>query len=170
MGIVLAGSGAGGLVLSPIFNIILTRLGVRWALRILGIWNFLLGVPVAMIVTRKHAAAAAATGQSRISMAVAKRGAFVLQVRCRGSSLLEHCGGRLTSAPASVHRCILTSRGVYDPRILSHDVLGFDTLVWHRDEQCLTRHVQWGEQPLESRYGDLCGPRRTPKYNGLERE
>ncbi|KAI0713111.1 monocarboxylate transporter [Cerioporus squamosus] len=56
MGIVLAGSGVGGLVLSPVFHILLTRLGIRWALE-----------------------SAGATGRTRVSMALVKRGTFILQ-------------------------------------------------------------------------------------------
>ncbi|KAI8990640.1 MFS general substrate transporter [Trametes punicea] len=65
MGIVLAGSGVGGLVLSPVFHILLTRVGIRWALRILGIWNFALGIPISSVVTKKHGVAATAAGGTR---------------------------------------------------------------------------------------------------------
>lgn len=81
MGIVLAGSGIGGLVLSPVFHILLTRLGIRWALRILGMWNFVLGIPISSVLTKKHGAAANAAGRTRVSMAMIKRGTFILQVR-----------------------------------------------------------------------------------------
>ncbi|TFK90066.1 monocarboxylate transporter [Polyporus arcularius HHB13444] len=79
MGIVLAGSGVGGLVLSPVFHILLTRLGIRWALRVLGIWNFVLGIPISSVLTKKHGVAAGATGRTRVSMALVKRGTFILQ-------------------------------------------------------------------------------------------
>ncbi|KAH9897700.1 MFS general substrate transporter [Cubamyces lactineus] len=79
MGIVLAGSGVGGLVLSPVFHALLTRLGIHWALRILGIWNFLLGIPISSVLTKKHGAAASAAGSTRVSMAMIKRGTFILQ-------------------------------------------------------------------------------------------
>ncbi|EIW64477.1 MFS general substrate transporter [Trametes versicolor FP-101664 SS1] len=65
MGIVLAGSGIGGLVLSPVFHTLLTRLGIRWALRILGMWNFVLGIPISSVLTKKHGAAANAAGRTR---------------------------------------------------------------------------------------------------------
>ncbi|KAI9066472.1 MFS general substrate transporter [Trametes sanguinea] len=79
MGIVLAGSGVGGLVLSPVFHVLLTRIGIRWALRILGIWNFALGIPISSVLTKKHGAAANAAGSTRVSMALIKRGTFILQ-------------------------------------------------------------------------------------------
>ena len=81
MGIVLAGSGVGGLVLSPVFHALLTRLGIRWALRVLGIWNFVLSIPISSVLTKRHGAAAGAAGRGRISMALVKRGTFILQVR-----------------------------------------------------------------------------------------
>ncbi|KAI0640143.1 MFS general substrate transporter [Trametes polyzona] len=79
MGIVLAGSGVGGLVLSPVFHTLLTRLGIRWALRILGIWNFVLGIPISSVLTKKHGAAASVAGRTRVSMAMIKRGTFIYQ-------------------------------------------------------------------------------------------
>ncbi|KAH9935983.1 MFS general substrate transporter [Epithele typhae] len=80
MGIVLAGSGVGGLVLSPVFHTLLTTVGIRWALRILGIWNLMLSIPICSVLTKKHRSAAGATGRSRVSMALLRRGTFVLQV------------------------------------------------------------------------------------------
>ncbi|KAH9854291.1 MFS general substrate transporter [Lenzites betulinus] len=79
MGIVLAGSGVGGLVLSPVFHVLLTRLGIRWALRILGVWNFVLGIPISSVLTKKHGMAANVAGRTRVSMAMIKRGTFILQ-------------------------------------------------------------------------------------------
>ncbi|OBZ78981.1 Monocarboxylate transporter 12 [Grifola frondosa] len=77
MGIVLAGSGVGGLVLAPVFHLLLDRFGVRWALRILGLWNFVLGIPVASVLTKRHGSAS--QGRTRVSMALVKRGTFLLQ-------------------------------------------------------------------------------------------
>ncbi|KAI0800538.1 MFS general substrate transporter [Fomes fomentarius] len=65
MGIVLAGSGVGGLVLSPVFHTLLSRLGIRWAMRILGIWNLVMGIPISSVLTKRHGAAAGATGHTR---------------------------------------------------------------------------------------------------------
>ncbi|KAM5539964.1 hypothetical protein V8D89_006467 [Ganoderma adspersum] len=77
MGIVVSGAGLGGLVLSPLFHVLLTRLGIRWSLRILGLWNFAVSIPIASVL-KKHGATGAA-GRSRVSMAIVKRGTFVLQ-------------------------------------------------------------------------------------------
>ncbi|RPD82855.1 MFS general substrate transporter [Lentinus tigrinus ALCF2SS1-7] len=65
MGIVLAGAGVGGLVLSPVFHALLARLGIRWALRVLGLWNLVLSIPISSVLTKKHGAAAGATGRTR---------------------------------------------------------------------------------------------------------
>lgn len=80
MGIVLAGAGIGGLVLSPVIHTLLDKVGIRWTLRILGIWNFLVGIPVASVMKVKHPAARGQR-QTRMSMALMKRGTFILQVR-----------------------------------------------------------------------------------------
>ncbi len=90
MGIVVSGAGVGGLVLSPVFHVLLTRVGIRWSLRVLGLWNFALSIPIVSVL-KKHGAAGA-TGQTRVSMAIVKRGTFVLQachlllcLFCRGA-------------------------------------------------------------------------------------
>ncbi|PIL31292.1 MFS general substrate transporter [Ganoderma sinense ZZ0214-1] len=77
MGIVVSGAGVGGLILSPVFHALLTRLGIRWSLRVLGLWNFAVSIPIASVL-KKHGATGA-TGQSRVSMPIVKRGTFVLQ-------------------------------------------------------------------------------------------
>ncbi len=93
MGIVLAGSGVGGLVLSPVFHTLLSRLGIRWAMRILGIWNLVMGIPISSVLTKRHGAAAGATGHTRVSMALVKRGTFILQV-CALTMILPVAAGR----------------------------------------------------------------------------
>ncbi|THU82127.1 MFS general substrate transporter [Dendrothele bispora CBS 962.96] len=50
MGLILAGSGVGGLVMALVLQNLLDRYGIGWALRILGVWNFVVGVGVAMVV------------------------------------------------------------------------------------------------------------------------
>ena len=85
MGIVLAGAGLGGLVLSPVTQTLLDRIGIRWTLRVLGTWNFLVGLPVASVLRAKHAAARG-RGQTRMNFAMMRRGTFILQV---SKSLLE---------------------------------------------------------------------------------
>ena len=76
MGIALSGSGAGGLVFAPVTQALIDRYGAPVTLRILGVWNFVVLIPISFIIRRPP-------GYSpvRPSFALAKRGAFILQVR-----------------------------------------------------------------------------------------
>jgi MFS family permease len=76
MGIAMAGSGAGGLVLAPITQSLLSRFGAPVTLRILGVWNLVVCVPISFVV-RNHPA----FRPVRPSLELAKRGTFLLQVR-----------------------------------------------------------------------------------------
>jgi MFS family permease len=76
MGIAMAGSGAGGLVLAPVTQALLVRYGAPVTLRILGVWNFVICVAISFVI-RPHPA----YKPIRPSLALAKRGAFILQVR-----------------------------------------------------------------------------------------
>jgi len=76
MGFVLAGSGVGGLVMAPVLHVLLTRVGVRWSLRIFGLWNLLVCVPVAYAVRRPPGYRNA----TRVSLNLAKQGTFLFQV------------------------------------------------------------------------------------------
>jgi len=76
MGVAMSGSGAGGLVFAPVTQALFDRFGPSTTLRILGVWNFVILIPIAFIVRRPP-------GYSplRPSLALAKRGTFILQVR-----------------------------------------------------------------------------------------
>lgn len=82
LGFILSGAGVGGLVLSPILNVLITKLGVRWALRILGLWNFVVGVPVSLVVKKQGSMYTAQGSHTRVDLSVAKRGTFIWQVLC----------------------------------------------------------------------------------------
>ncbi|KAH9031845.1 monocarboxylate transporter [Lactarius hengduanensis] len=75
MGIALSGSGAGGLVFAPVTQALIDRLGASMALRILGVWNFVVLIPVSFVIRRPP-------GYSpvRPSFALAKKGTFILQL------------------------------------------------------------------------------------------
>ncbi|KAF8079387.1 MFS general substrate transporter [Lyophyllum atratum] len=77
MGVILAGSGVGGLVIAPVLQILLDKYGVHWALRILGAWNMLIGIPVACVV--RHRAGFGSRGRTRMNMGLVKRGTFLYQ-------------------------------------------------------------------------------------------
>lgn len=76
MGIAMAGSGAGGLVLAPVTQLLLSHFGAPATLRILGVWNLVVCVPISFVV-RNHPA----FRPIRPSLELAKRGTFLLQVR-----------------------------------------------------------------------------------------
>lgn len=81
MGFVLAGSGVGGVVLAPVLRYLLNSVGVGWALRILGIWNLIVGLPVACVVRQRPGFGARATNRStRVNMKLVTKGTFLLQV------------------------------------------------------------------------------------------
>jgi MFS family permease len=75
MGIALSGSGAGGLVFAPVTQALFDRWGASATLRILGVWNFIVLIPISFIIRRPP-------GYSpvRPSLALAKRGTFILQL------------------------------------------------------------------------------------------
>ena len=114
MGIAMAGSGAGGLVLAPVTQSLLLRYGPTVTLRILGVWNLVACVPISFVV-RNHPA----FRPIRPSMELAKKGTFLLQVRT----------ARL-SAPARplrfvVARSVHAGRWEHNTLVLSDDIFGF---------------------------------------------
>ncbi|EPQ60098.1 MFS general substrate transporter [Gloeophyllum trabeum ATCC 11539] len=84
MGVILSGSGIGGLVLAPVLRILLDRYGVGWTLRILGLWNLAVGLPTACVIRKKAslfrtASGSRPVGQAGLNMNLVKRGAFLWQ-------------------------------------------------------------------------------------------
>ncbi|KAG6829269.1 hypothetical protein H0H92_005089 [Tricholoma furcatifolium] len=77
MGVILAGSGIGGVVIAPVLQTLVDKYGVGWALRILGIWNLLLGIPVGCVV--RHRIGFGIRARTRINMGLVKRGTFLYQ-------------------------------------------------------------------------------------------
>jgi MFS family permease len=78
MGCILSGAGIGGLVMAPVLQVLLDKYGIRGALRILALWNFVVGFPVACVARRRSGFDAAA--RTRVNMALVKRGTFLYQV------------------------------------------------------------------------------------------
>ena len=149
MGIILAGVGVGGLVLSPVFHALLSSLGIHWALRILGIWNFVVSIPISSVIAKKHAGGA--IGQTKVSMALVRRGTFVLQVRrvpyrVIASRIPVALSRRrllrvsvLTRRSTTVPRGVPAGRREHGAHILPHDVLGLDPRVLERHGQSPAR-------------------------------
>jgi len=75
MGIAMAGSGAGGLVLAPVTQSLFTRFGAPVTLRILGVWNFAVCIPISFVM-RPHPA----YRPVRPSLELATRGTFIVQI------------------------------------------------------------------------------------------
>ncbi|KAI4213654.1 MAG: hypothetical protein L6R36_009449, partial [Xanthoria steineri] len=82
MGFILAGGGAGGLILSPVIRALLSSVGGRWTLRILAGVNLLVGLPTAWAVPRSNFAASSTIGSperrnTHVSRALASRPTFL---------------------------------------------------------------------------------------------
>ena len=86
MGIAMAGSGAGGLVFAPVTQSLLVGYGAPVTLRILGVWNFVICVAISFVI-RPHPA----YKPIRPSLALAKRGTFIVQVRTAPRVHLNSC-------------------------------------------------------------------------------
>jgi MFS family permease len=83
MGFVLSGAGFGGLVFAPVLRHLLDHVGIHWALRILGIWNLVVGLPVASVVRQRPGFGARAPSRSaRVNMKLVTKGTFLWQVLC----------------------------------------------------------------------------------------
>jgi MFS family permease len=108
MGIAMAGSGAGGLVLAPVTQALLSRYGLAVTLRIYGVWNLVICVPIAFVI-RNHPA----FRPIRPSLELAKRGAFLLQVRLtrfiphRVSTQVCSCSRHSCRPPGISYLCII---------------------------------------------------------------
>ena len=108
MGFVLAGSGIGGLVLAPVIHTLLEGVGVEWTLRILGLWNAVVCIPVACVVRRPPGF----QNKTRLDLQLAKRGTFLLQVglfseRVRGILMFLTVLGRIPASSRERHSFIL---------------------------------------------------------------
>ncbi|KAF9266419.1 monocarboxylate transporter [Marasmius fiardii PR-910] len=80
MGIVLAGSSLGGLVFASVQQWLLDHHGIQWSLRILGIWNFAVGIPVSMVIQRHPSFRSGETsGRRWINTSVLRKGTFWFQ-------------------------------------------------------------------------------------------
>ncbi|KIJ13822.1 hypothetical protein PAXINDRAFT_57618, partial [Paxillus involutus ATCC 200175] len=73
MGLIFSGSGAG----TPVVNSIIARYGIGWALRILGIWNLVVGIPVACVIRKRRGFG---RGDTRVGLGLVKKGTSLYQV------------------------------------------------------------------------------------------
>ncbi|KAK8003614.1 hypothetical protein PG989_003333 [Apiospora arundinis] len=97
MGFILAGGGAGGLILSPVIRALLSSLGGRWTLRIYAAFNLVVGLPVAWSVPRSRFATGSASEpperpNTHISRALASRSTFIFSAV---AAFLQAAGAQL---------------------------------------------------------------------------
>ncbi|KAI8628210.1 major facilitator superfamily domain-containing protein [Xylariaceae sp. FL1651] len=97
MGFILAGGGAGGLILSPVFRALLSSVGGRWTLRIYAAVNLIAGLPVALAVPRsRFADVSTPEGPERrkthVSRALASRPTFLFSAV---AAFLQAAGAQL---------------------------------------------------------------------------
>lgn len=76
MGLILSGSGVGGLLYAPVTRALLSRLGVRWTLRILGLSSFAIALPIALSVRPSRSSVRRPT---LVNVSLAKKPTFILQ-------------------------------------------------------------------------------------------
>ncbi|TFY70900.1 hypothetical protein EVG20_g2105 [Dentipellis fragilis] len=78
MGVILSGNGIGGLVLALVTHQLLQKVGVQWTLRILGLWNLLVCIPVACVV-RRRAGFGFGRRSTKFDYSILRRGTFLSQ-------------------------------------------------------------------------------------------
>ena len=89
MGFILAGSGVGGLVFSPLIRALITAIGPRWTLRFLCFLNLVISLPIAVTASPSRF-----TGRRRthVDLKLALRPAFLFSV---GAAFLQAGGNGL---------------------------------------------------------------------------
>ncbi|KAI1128301.1 major facilitator superfamily domain-containing protein [Nemania abortiva] len=97
MGFILAGGGAGGLILSPVFRALLSSVGGRWTLRIYAVINLVAGLPIAWAVPKSRFADVSIAEsperrQTHVSRALASRPTFILSAV---AAFLQAAGAQL---------------------------------------------------------------------------
>jgi MFS family permease len=76
MGFILSAAGLGGLCYAPAARLLLTKIGIRWTLRILGITSFAIAAPIVWTTPSSRSLAKRPT---LVNLSIAKKPAFILQ-------------------------------------------------------------------------------------------
>ncbi|KAI5843913.1 major facilitator superfamily domain-containing protein [Morchella snyderi] len=76
MGFILSGAGCGGLVLSPITRLLLDTVGLRWALRLLGLLTLAVTLPISFSASWRFGRP---QGRTRVNVSLARKPTFILQ-------------------------------------------------------------------------------------------
>lgn len=91
MGIILSGSGIGGLVFSPLIRYLLTTIGPRWTLRMLAFLNVVISLPIAVTAAPSRFIGRRPT---HVDLKLAMKPAFLFSV---GGAFLQAGGNGLPS-------------------------------------------------------------------------
>lgn len=89
MGLIISGSGIGGLIFSPVIRILLTSIGPRWTLRTLSLLNLIVAFPIAIAASPSRFVGQRPT---HISLRLAIKPAFLFGV---GAAFLQAGGNGL---------------------------------------------------------------------------
>jgi len=76
MGFILSAAGLGGLCYAPATRLLLTKMGIRWTLRILGITGFAIAAPIVWTTPSSRSLTKRPT---LVNLSIAKKPAFILQ-------------------------------------------------------------------------------------------
>lgn len=76
MGFILSGAGVGGLVYAPAARAMLAKLGAAWTLRIFGLVNFAIAIPIVLSTPQSRSLSKRPT---LVDVRLAKRLTFILQ-------------------------------------------------------------------------------------------
>ena len=76
MGFILSASGVGGLIYAPLSRVLLAKIGIRWTLRMLGIVNFAIALPIAWSTPAPRSTTRRPT---LVNMSIARKPTFILQ-------------------------------------------------------------------------------------------
>jgi MFS family permease len=124
MGFILAGGGAGGLALAPVLRRLIDLYGVGWALRVLGLWNLVVGIPVACVIKRRDGPAFASK-KTRLDMQMLKKGTFLYQVAFASSLLYLWCADFNLQG----RWWLSASCWKYHPHLLYYNLLDIDPVL-----------------------------------------
>ena len=76
MGFILSAAGLGGLCYAPFTRVLLTKIGIRWTLRTIGISSFAIAIPIAFTTPPSRSLSKRPT---LVNLSIAKKPAFILQ-------------------------------------------------------------------------------------------
>lgn len=162
LGLVLSGAGVGGLVLSPVMHSLITTIGIRWALKILGIWNLVIGIPVSLVVKRRPGFSS--SGNTRLNFSVARRGTFIWQVRAVFAWLSGYSGDMIGSGS------LPPGRWQYCPDLFLDDILRVCLVIFIWDRQFASRRQQYCQQRSSDIHGNSGRQSRPSEHDDSQRE